>query len=122
MQESVINIYPNPAVAFVEVSIDTKMNGKISLLNVVGQQVYQHTVYRKVPIQECWDVTGKNPITVRWLDINKCDKENRDYRSRLVAQEIKRDKREDLFAATSPSLRSGVGGRYHLPSGARETG
>ena len=66
------------------------------------RQVYQHKVYRKVPIQECWDVTGKNPITVRWLDINKGDEENRDYRSRLVAQEIKRDKREDLFAATPP--------------------
>ncbi len=41
------------------------------------RQVYQHKVYRKVPIQECWDVTGKNPITVRWLDINKGDEENK---------------------------------------------
>ena len=28
------------------------------------RQVYQHKVYRKVPIQECWDAAGKNPITV----------------------------------------------------------
>ena len=55
---------------------------------------------RKCPSSRCWDETGKNPITVRWLDINKGAEENREYRSRLVAQEIKRDKREDLFAAT----------------------
>ena len=48
-------------------------------------------------------VLGRNwPITVRWLDINKGDEENKEYRSRLVAQEIKRDKRDDLFAATPP--------------------
>ena len=61
-----------------------------------------HKVYEKVPIQQCWDETGKNPITVRWLDINKGDEDSPEYRSRLVAQEIKRDKREDLFAATPP--------------------
>ena len=42
------------------------------------RQVYQHKVYRKVPIQECWDVTGKNPITVRWLGINKGDEDNKE--------------------------------------------
>ena len=34
--------------------------------------------------------------------MNKGDAINMDYRSRYVAQEIKRDKREDLFAATPP--------------------
>ena len=33
---------------------------------------------------------------------NKGDEENPEYRSRLVAKEIKKDKREDLFAATPP--------------------
>ena len=61
-----------------------------------------HKVCTKVPIQQCWDETGKNPISVRWLDINKGDEDNHEYRSRLVAQEIKKDKREDLFAATPP--------------------
>ena len=51
---------------------------------------------------ECWQKTGKAPIRVRWLDINKGDETNKEYRSRLVAQEIKRDNREDLFAATPP--------------------
>jgi hypothetical protein len=59
-------------------------------------------VYTKVPIKECWDVTGKKPIGVRWVDINKGDKVHPDYRSRSVAKEIKISKREDLFAATPP--------------------
>merc|ERR1711989_3021 len=41
-------------------------------------------------------------VGVRWVDINKGDLERPEYRSRLVAKEIKRDKREDLFAATPP--------------------
>ena len=33
---------------------------------------------------------------------HKGDEEYEEYRSRLVAKEIKRDRREDLFAATPP--------------------
>ena len=66
------------------------------------QQFAKHKVYVKVPIQQCYDSTGKSPIKVRWIDINKGDEENREYRSRLVAKEIKTDKRLDLFAATPP--------------------
>ena len=62
----------------------------------------KHGVHHKVPIKECYDETEKAPIGVRWVDINKGDLLNPDYRSRLVAKEIKRDKREDLFAATPP--------------------
>ena len=62
----------------------------------------KHGVYHKVPVKECWDKTGKAPLGVRWIDINKGDDENKEYRSRLVAKEIKMDKREDLFAATPP--------------------
>ena len=36
------------------------------------------------------------------MDISKGDAVNQDYRSRLVAKQIKVDKREDLFAATPP--------------------
>ena len=42
------------------------------------------------------------PIGTRWVDVNKGDDANPEYSSRLVAQEIKRDNREDLFAATPP--------------------
>ena len=62
----------------------------------------QHKVYVEVQIQQCYDSTGEAPIKVHWIDINKEDEENREYRSRLVANEIKTDKRLDLFAATPP--------------------
>ena len=41
-------------------------------------------------------------ITTRWIDTNKGDETLPDYRSRLVGREIKKDKRNDLFAATPP--------------------
>ena len=66
------------------------------------QQIRNHKVYEKVPLQECHQKTGKSPIKVKWVDINKGDEINKEYRSRLVAKEIKMDKRCDLFAATPP--------------------
>ena len=47
-------------------------------------------------------MTGKSLISVRWIDINKCDTECPHYRSRLVAREMNTSKRYDLFAATPP--------------------
>ena len=41
-------------------------------------------------------------ISVRWIDINKGDSTAENYRSRLVAREIKTNGRPDLFAATPP--------------------
>ena len=61
-------------------------------------------LYEKVPIQQCYARTGKAPITVRWIDINKGDDVNPNYRSRLVAREINTYKRDDLFAANPPPL------------------
>ena len=60
-------------------------------------------VYRKVPIEECWKETGANPIGVRWVDVNKGDTANPNYRSRLVAKEYKKDEKPEWFAATPPS-------------------
>ena len=65
-------------------------------------ELAKHQVYDIVPETECWRVTGKAPVGTRWIDINKGDEVNPDYRSRLVAQEINDSKREDLFAATPP--------------------
>ena len=65
-------------------------------------EVRKHGVYVKVPISRCWEETGKAPIGVRWVDVNKGDQVHPEYRSRLVAKEIKHEKREDLFAATPP--------------------
>ena len=64
--------------------------------------VREYQVYEKVPEQDCWDATGSGPIGTKWIDINKGDKVNPDYGSRLVAQETKMDKSQELFAATPP--------------------
>ena len=65
-------------------------------------EVHKHNVYNKVPLAKCWEMTGKRPTGVRWLDVNKGDLKNPEIRCRVVAQEIQRDKREDSFAATLP--------------------
>jgi hypothetical protein len=67
------------------------------------EEVKQHKVYVKVPIEQCLQETGKMPIGTRWVDIRKGDDVNLEYRSRLVAQELKKNSvTEDLFAATPP--------------------
>ena len=63
-------------------------------------------VFDKVPLDECWQNTGKPPITARWLDINKGDDNDEAYRSRYVAREIKKkhggNEKDNLIAATPP--------------------
>ncbi len=54
-------------------------------------------VYTKVAREKHMKV-----ITTRWLDVNKGDEAQPDYRARLVGREIATDKRADLFAATPP--------------------
>ena len=54
-------------------------------------------VYTKVK-KEAW----MRPIATNWIDTNKGDESAPNYRARLVGCEIKRDKRDDLFAATPP--------------------
>ena len=49
----------------------------------------KHQVYVNVPLKECWEKTGKDPVGTRWVDVNKGDDQKPDYRSRWVAQEIK---------------------------------
>ncbi len=39
----------------------------------------KHKVYRKVPIKEAWEKTGKAPLEIRWIDINKGDDDNEEY-------------------------------------------
>jgi len=58
-------------------------------------------VYKKVP-RETARRYGCRTITTKWLDTNKGDAENPNYRSRLVGRELKMDKRLDLFSATPP--------------------
>ena len=66
--------------------------------------VYQHKLFDKVPLKECWDETSADPVSTRWVDINKGDDDDPDYRSRWVGREFKGkdNDRDDLFAATPP--------------------
>ena len=48
-------------------------------------EIAKHGVYEKVPIDDCWKSTGCPPIGTRWVDVNKGDDQNPDYRSRLGA-------------------------------------
>ena len=61
-------------------------------------------VFTKVPISTCFAVTGERPINTRWIDVNKGDDANPNYRSRLVGKDFKGNDndRDDLFAATPP--------------------
>ena len=59
-------------------------------------------VYEKVDISESWAATGKAPIAVRWVDINKGDIKNLSYRSRFVAKEFNTGVCPELYEATLP--------------------
>ena len=59
-------------------------------------------VYVKVPVSECYEVTGKQPASVRWIDHNKGDKERPNYRSRFVGQDYRDGKGEEMCSATPP--------------------
>ena len=61
-------------------------------------------IWSKVPIGMSWELTGKGPTSVRWVDVNKAGEGGMEVRCRLVARDFKgNDKgRDDLFAATPP--------------------
>ncbi len=65
-------------------------------------------VWEKRPRSEALARTGRAPITVRWVDTNKGDDDHPNYRSRLVAREIRRAGEDPIFAPTPPleSLRT----------------
>ena len=52
--------------------------------------VHKAKIYEKRPLDECWSVTGKPPITLKWIDRNKGDRERPNYRSHIVVREIKK--------------------------------
>ena len=65
-------------------------------------------VWTKRSVDEARRKTGKPPITVRWVDVNKGDDTNPNIRSRLVARQIRQPGEEAIFAPTPPleSLRT----------------
>ena len=59
-------------------------------------------VWEKRPRAEALARTGKAPISVRWIDTNKGDDDAPNYRSRLVAREIRRRGKIPIFAPAPP--------------------
>ena len=53
------------------------------------KEFQKHKVYIKVLVNACLERTEKQPIGVKWVDVNKGGEERLEYRSRLVAKEIK---------------------------------
>ena len=54
--------------------------------------VREQKIYEIVPRQTCYNETGKAPLLL-WIDTNKGDDKNSNYRSRIVAREIKARKK-----------------------------
>ena len=48
----------------------------------------KHGVYKKMPVKDCWNKTGKKLIRVRGVIVNKGDGVSTDYRARLIATQI----------------------------------
>ena len=62
-------------------------------------------VWIKVPRQRAHQRTGKPPISVRWVDTNKADEVEPNYRSRLVARQLKAcDSSGASYFAPAPPL------------------
>ena len=58
-----------------------------------------------MPRQKAYERTGRPPISVRWVDVNKGDEQEPNYRSRLVARQIKAmDKSGISYFAPAPPL------------------
>ena len=62
-------------------------------------------LYQEVDITECLEITGRPPISTRWVDVNKGSTESPNVRCRLVARDFKpkgEKDRSDIFAAMPP--------------------
>ena len=66
------------------------------------QTFSEYNAFTFVPISECVHFTGKQPIGTRWVDVNKGDELNPDYRSRCVAQELNTGPSDEIIAGTPP--------------------
>ena len=55
--------------------------------------VKKQQIWRIVPRAQCLERTGRPPIPLRWVDTNKGDRVKPNYRSRIVAKDIKAKKK-----------------------------
>ena len=69
------------------------------------EYMIKKNVWKEVSVDECWNKTGKEPVTVKWVDTEKGSGADARVRSRLVARDFRKkgdNDREDSFAATPP--------------------
>ena len=52
------------------------------------ETVKKMKVWVKVDREQCFRDTGRPPIKLRWVDVNKGDADKPNYRSRIIAKEI----------------------------------
>ena len=71
--------------------------------------IHKQEVWKRVPLSQCLEEIGKQPIPLKWVDTQKGDAQNPNLRSRLVVKDIKaRKSPEDqldpamLFSAMPP--------------------
>ena len=68
--------------------LDERLVKKARLVEM--QYFKDKNVYTKVTRDEAFRLTGRAPIAVKWVDVNKGDDEEPNYRSRLVAKDFKK--------------------------------
>ena len=66
-------------------------------------------VWELTSVRDAMKMRGRRPISVRWVDVNKGDDENPNYRSRLVAREIRGPGTDSIFPPSSELLKSEFG-------------
>ena len=66
------------------------------------EQLQFYDVYENVPIEQCWDSTGRALVKIKGVDMDKGDTANHDPRSRLVAEQVKLNKRLNFFGSAPP--------------------
>ena len=67
------------------------------------EEFKKKNVYVKVPIEECFEKTGRKPISIKWVYVNKGDDRCPNYRARLVARQMEKwNEASDAFAGTPP--------------------
>ena len=59
-------------------------------------------VYEYATVSKCWEMTGRRPLSLKWIDTDKGGKLDPNVRSRLVCTEVRRKGTEAVFSATPP--------------------
>ena len=92
-----------------EKPIKDAMSGQVldrGLVAIARQKELKYFLAREVwlkrPRNEAYQVMGKRHISVKWVDVNKGDDLNPNYRSRPVARNIRLPGEEAVFAPTPP--------------------